>query len=139
MFPGVNEGFNYKDVRDAGLSKVFCIRLASGQAARKLSGTLSARFSSTGWPTASFSVTRRWRSPPGRWPLWLRGKGLLDLIHLMPGADSPEYLTQLRLQNLQAMNMSMTMDLALRSRKPKWIRAAGLVGSLLDAERGESL
>jgi len=66
-------------------------------------------------------------------------KALLDLIHLTPGADSTEYLGELRLQNPDAFNLSVLADLAQRSGKPKVIRAARLVGPLLAAERGESL
>ncbi|MEI8189651.1 MAG: hypothetical protein WCI75_08035 [candidate division NC10 bacterium] len=66
-------------------------------------------------------------------------KALLDLVHLTPGADSPEYLRELRLQNPEAINVSVIMDLAQRSGKPKLIRAARLVGPLLAAEGGESL
>jgi predicted transcriptional regulator of viral defense system len=66
-------------------------------------------------------------------------KALLDLIHLTPGADSPEYLRELRLQNPEAINVSVIRDLAQRSGKPKLIRAARLVGPLLAAEEGEPL
>ncbi len=66
-------------------------------------------------------------------------KALLDLIHLTPGAASPEYLRELRLQNPEAINVSVIRDLAQRSGKPKLIRAARLVGPLLAAEGGESL
>jgi predicted transcriptional regulator of viral defense system len=66
-------------------------------------------------------------------------KALLDLIHLTPGADSTEYLGELRLQNPEAINLAVLGDLAQRSGKPKLIRAARLVGPLLAAERGESL
>jgi hypothetical protein len=65
-------------------------------------------------------------------------KALLDLIHLTPGAASPEYLRELRLQNPEAINVSVIRDLAQRSGKPKLIRAARLVGPLLAAEGGES-
>ena len=66
-------------------------------------------------------------------------KALLDLIHLTAGADSEKYLRQLRLQNPEALNMATMIELAKRSGKPKLIRAARLVGPLLEEERGESL
>jgi len=66
-------------------------------------------------------------------------KALLDLIHLTAGADSEEYLRQLRLQNPEALNIATMIELAKRSSKPKLIRASRLVGPLLEAERGESL
>jgi len=66
-------------------------------------------------------------------------KALLDLIHLTPGADSEKYLKQLRLQNPEALNVTTMIELAQRSAKPKLLRAARLVGPLLDEERGESI
>jgi hypothetical protein len=66
-------------------------------------------------------------------------KALLDLIHLTPGADSEEYLRQLRLQTPEAINLPMLLELAQRSGKPKLMRASRLVGPLLEEERGESI
>jgi len=66
-------------------------------------------------------------------------KSLLDLIHLTAGADSEKYLRQLRLQNPEVLHMAMMIELAQRSGKPKLIRAARLVGPLLEEERGESI
>jgi predicted transcriptional regulator of viral defense system len=66
-------------------------------------------------------------------------KALLDLIHLTPGADSVEYLRELRLQNPGTINMAVLEEMARRSGKPKLIRAARLVGPLLAADGGESL
>ena len=63
-------------------------------------------------------------------------KALLDLIHLTAGADSEEYLRQLRLQNPEALNIATMIELAKRSSKPKLIRASRLVGPLLEEERG---
>jgi hypothetical protein len=65
-------------------------------------------------------------------------KALLDLVYLTPGAASPAYLRELRLQNPEAINVSVLGDLAQCSGKPKLIRAARLVGPLLAAEGGES-
>jgi predicted transcriptional regulator of viral defense system len=67
------------------------------------------------------------------------GKALLDLIHLTPGADSVEYLGQLRLQNPDAINIANMFELAQRSGKPKLMRAVRLVDPLLEEERGESI
>lgn len=66
-------------------------------------------------------------------------KALLDLIHLTPGADSENYLRQLRLQNPEALDMASMTELAKRSGKPKLIRATRLVGPLLEEESLESL
>jgi len=66
-------------------------------------------------------------------------KALLDLVHLTPGADSPDYLRELRLQNADAMNTQALHGLAERSGKLKLVRAARIAGLLLGAEEGESL
>jgi len=66
-------------------------------------------------------------------------KALLDLVHLTPGADSPDYLRELRLQNADAMNPRMLQELAERSGRPKLVRAARIAGRLLSSEEGESL
>jgi predicted transcriptional regulator of viral defense system len=66
-------------------------------------------------------------------------KALLDLVHLTPGADSAEYLRELRLQNPAAISLSTLDALARRSGKPKLVRAARLVRPLLAAEQGDSL
>jgi predicted transcriptional regulator of viral defense system len=66
-------------------------------------------------------------------------KALLDLVHLTPGADSIEYLRELRLQNPDAIHMSVLEELAQRSGRPKLVRAARHVGPLLTAEKGSVL
>lgn len=66
-------------------------------------------------------------------------KALLDLVHLTPGADSTDYLRELRLQNPTALSLAALDGLAQRSGKPKLVRAARLVRPLLAAEEGDSL
>lgn len=66
-------------------------------------------------------------------------KALLDLIYLTPGADSPEYLAELRLQNLPVIDRSKLEALARRSGKPRLIRAAENTGILFSADRGDDL
>jgi predicted transcriptional regulator of viral defense system len=66
-------------------------------------------------------------------------KALLDLVHLTPGADSEDYLRELRLQNPAAIRMSVLNELAHRSGKPKLIRAARRVGPLLAMDKGDVL
>ena len=63
-------------------------------------------------------------------------KALLDLIHLTPGSDDPSYLSELRLQNLETLDMDRLSEFAGRSRKKKWLRAAALVKEM--ADKGES-
>ena len=64
-------------------------------------------------------------------------KALLDLIHLYPGGDSPAYLRELRLQNLEQMNLDELQRLADISGKPKWLRAVKFVTELATAETHE--
>lgn len=64
-------------------------------------------------------------------------KALLDLIHLHPGADSPEYLRELRLQNLERLNLDELRRLAALIGKPKLQRAAEFVAELAAAEAQE--
>lgn len=51
-------------------------------------------------------------------------KALLDLVHLEPAGDAPEYLAELRLQNLESLDLAALQDLAKASAKPKLARAA---------------
>ena len=66
-------------------------------------------------------------------------KALLDLVYLTPGADSANFIRELRLQNTEAFRLSVLQELARKSGKPKLIRTARLVGPLLSEERGEIL
>ena len=61
-------------------------------------------------------------------------KALLDLVHLEPGGDSPEYLAALRLQNLDQLDVDALHELAQRSGKPKLLRAAGAITGLIEEE-----
>lgn len=65
------------------------------------------------------------------------GKALLDLIHLHPGADSPNYLRELRLQNLERLNLDELRRLADETSSPKLKRAAKFVAELARAEAQE--
>ena len=64
-------------------------------------------------------------------------KALLDLVYLTPGADSPEYLAELRLQNLTVIDRSKLEELAWRSGKSKLTRAAKNAGALLSIDKGD--
>jgi len=103
----------------------------------------------------------RWKTPFGNFEFrhlkvdWLRGyrlldlgagqkafvaipeKALLDLIHLQPEADSPGYLLELRLQNLEQLNPEVLRRLAVLTGKPKLQRAANFVAELAAAETQE--
>jgi predicted transcriptional regulator of viral defense system len=64
-------------------------------------------------------------------------KAILDLTHLTPGSDTEEYLTQLRLQNLERLDLKRLQEFAKRADKPKWKRVAGQVASLALQEESE--
>ncbi len=61
-------------------------------------------------------------------------KALLDLVYLQPGGDAPDYLAELRLQNLDRLNLSELDRLAGRIGSPKLRRAAQRVRDLARAE-----
>jgi len=61
-------------------------------------------------------------------------KALLDLVHLQPAADSREYLRELRLQNLERLDLQELEQFAERSGSPKWRRAVRLIVELAQAE-----
>ncbi|MDZ7272128.1 MAG: hypothetical protein ONB17_10970 [candidate division KSB1 bacterium] len=64
-------------------------------------------------------------------------KALLDWIYLHPGADSPAYLSELRLQHLERLELDKLLGLAEGSGRPKLKRAAGAVADLARAEAQE--
>jgi predicted transcriptional regulator of viral defense system len=64
-------------------------------------------------------------------------KALLDLIYLEPGADSHAYLTELRLQNLEGLDLGRLQDQAELTSSPKLQRAAGRVVALARSEMTE--
>jgi predicted transcriptional regulator of viral defense system len=64
-------------------------------------------------------------------------KALLDLVHLQPGGDSPPLLRELRLQNLDRLDLDELVNLARRASSPKLLRAAAEIASLARAEASE--
>ena len=64
-------------------------------------------------------------------------KALLDLIYLHPGTDSPGYLRELRLQNLEQLNLDELKRLADLTPSPKLKRAVEFVTALAQAEAME--
>lgn len=61
-------------------------------------------------------------------------KALLDLVYLTPGADSPDYLAELRLQRLDRLDLDRMHSEAELFSKPKLRRAAARVADLVRAE-----
>ncbi|MBK9234505.1 MAG: hypothetical protein IPO15_27725 [Anaerolineae bacterium] len=64
-------------------------------------------------------------------------KALLDLVHLHAGGDEPTYLAELRLQNLERLDLDVLRELAERAASPKLRRAAAIVAELAHAEAEE--
>lgn len=64
-------------------------------------------------------------------------KALLDLVYLEPGADSPEYLAELRLQHLDRIDLGELERLATAFGRPKLRRAAERIAGLAEAEASD--
>jgi predicted transcriptional regulator of viral defense system len=58
-------------------------------------------------------------------------KSLLDLLYLTPGSDNPSYLRELRLQNLENLDIERLKALASQSRSHKLIRATEILENLV--------
>ena len=66
-------------------------------------------------------------------------KALLDLIYLQPGSDSPNYLRELRLQNLDRLDVDELRRQADLADSPKLRRAANAVIELARSEEYTAL
>ena len=64
-------------------------------------------------------------------------KALLDLIYLHPGAERLDYLGELRLQNLEHLNLDELQRLTVLTGIPKLKRAAKQIGEMIHTEAGE--
>jgi predicted transcriptional regulator of viral defense system len=64
-------------------------------------------------------------------------KAILDLVHLTPSGDTLLYLQELRLQNLDRLDLHQLANFADRAGLPKWQRAAQTVHTLADQEAEE--
>lgn len=64
-------------------------------------------------------------------------KALLDLAYLHAGGDNPAYLRELRLQNLEHLDLDALHHMAERTGKPKLRRVAAYVCKLATAEAEE--
>ena len=62
-------------------------------------------------------------------------KALLDLVHLQPRGDSAEYLQELRLQDMERLDLDELQHQAELASSPKLRRAAAFVIKLAQAER----
>jgi predicted transcriptional regulator of viral defense system len=61
-------------------------------------------------------------------------KALLDLVYLQPGGAAPKYLQELRLQNLEHLDLENLQSLAERTGSPKMRRAAAFLMKMALAE-----
>jgi predicted transcriptional regulator of viral defense system len=61
-------------------------------------------------------------------------KALLDLIYLQPEGDAPPYLQELRLQNLERLDLEELGRLAERAHSSKLRRAAAHIAEMAQAE-----
>ena len=66
-------------------------------------------------------------------------KALLDLVYLTPNADNYDFLTELRLQSLEQLNIGTILELADKSKSTKLYRTAKIIAKLADEETGEEL
>jgi predicted transcriptional regulator of viral defense system len=61
-------------------------------------------------------------------------KALLDLVYLQPGGDSPRYLQELRLQNLERLGLDRLQQVAVKASKPKLRRAAQVIAVKIEVD-----
>jgi len=66
-------------------------------------------------------------------------KALLDLVYLTPGADNYDFLTELRLQGPEQLDLDAILELADKSKSTKLRRATELITKLANQEAGEEL
>jgi hypothetical protein len=64
-------------------------------------------------------------------------KALLDLLYLQPGSDRPDYLRELRLENLELLDLGELKRLAEASGRPRLQRAAKTVEEMAHAAAEE--
>jgi predicted transcriptional regulator of viral defense system len=64
-------------------------------------------------------------------------KALLDLVLLYPEADTPAFLREMRLQNLEQLDLDALARLADRSGRPKAHRAVDAIAALARSEAEE--
>ena len=66
-----------------------------------------------------------------------REKALLDLVYLQPGGSAPEYLRELRLQNLERLDLDELRRQADAFDTPKLYRAVEAISRLAQSESQE--
>ena len=66
-------------------------------------------------------------------------KAILDLVYLTPGGERPEFLRELRLQNLGVIRRDVLNQYAEKSGRPKLKRAVLNLQSILNEGEGVEL
>lgn len=66
-------------------------------------------------------------------------KALLDLVYLTPGSNNYDFLTELRLQNFEQLDLNRVLELAEKSKSPKLQQTAKLIVKLGEQEVGDEL
>ena len=66
-------------------------------------------------------------------------KALLDLIYMTPGADTMEFIEELRLQNIEELDKTILRQFANRFGSPKIRRTLRSIESVLDEGEGVEL
>lgn len=66
-------------------------------------------------------------------------KALLDLVYLTPDADNPDYLEELRLQNLELLNLENLRYFAYTFKIPKLTKALSHIVNMIEDQTGEEL
>jgi predicted transcriptional regulator of viral defense system len=85
-----------------------------------------------------YRMTDLSRAEPGQQALVARPeKALLDLVYLQPSGDMPEYLQELRLQNLGGLDLDELRRQAEAFHTPKLRRAAEIIARLAQEETQE--
>jgi predicted transcriptional regulator of viral defense system len=85
-----------------------------------------------------YRMTDLGRTPPGQQALVATPeKALLDLVYLQPGGDAPNYLRELRLLNLERLDLDELRRQAEIFNTPKLRRAADTITHLAQAEEQE--
>ncbi len=66
-------------------------------------------------------------------------KALLDLLYLTPASDSPDFIDELRLQNLSVLSKKLLSEVASRANRPKLLRCAKIIERLIDSQEDYEL
>lgn len=61
-------------------------------------------------------------------------KALIDLLYLTPGADSPAFIEELRLQNISILNKDLLIETTKRINKPKLFRCVKIIEELINTQ-----